>query len=138
MASELVPITFNKIMQSRSYTVIILGTDQKRFAIYTDPSVGKNIQTYLTDENKPRPFTHDLINAVFRGFDIKPLQIVINDIEDTIYFARIYLEQTVGEQKTILEIDARPSDCTWRFSITSRYSAEKRSWTKLWLSKSEA
>ncbi len=111
MASELIPITFNKIMQSRSYTVIILGTEQKRFAIYTDPSVGRNIQAYLTEEHKPRPFTHDLINAVFRGFDIKPLQIVINDIEDTIYFARIYLEQLIGEQKMLLEIDARPSDC---------------------------
>lgn len=111
MTSELIPITFNKIMQSRSYTVIILGTDQKRFAIYTDPAVGRNIQTYLTEEHKPRPFTHDLINAIFRGFGIKPLQIVINDIEDTIYFARLYLEQKVGEQKTVLEIDARPSDC---------------------------
>jgi bifunctional DNase/RNase len=111
MASELIPITFNKIMQSRSYTVIILGTDKKRFAIYTDPSVGRNIQTYLTEEHKPRPYTHDLINAIFRGFNIKPLQIVINDIEDTIYFSRIYLEQQVGEEKTILEIDARPSDC---------------------------
>jgi bifunctional DNase/RNase len=111
MASELVPITFNKIMQSRSYTVIILGTDQKRFAIYTDPSVGRNIQMYLTEEHKPRPYTHDLLNAVFRGFEIKPLQIVINDIEDTIYFARLFLEQQIGEQKTVLEIDARPSDC---------------------------
>ncbi len=111
MTSELIPITFNKIMQSRSYTVIILGTDQKRFAIYTDPSVGRNIQTYLTEEHKPRPYTHDLINALFRGFEIKPLQIVINDIEDTIYFARIYLEQQNAEQKTVVEIDARPSDC---------------------------
>ena len=111
METELVPITFNKIMQSRSYTVIILGTDQKRFAIYTDPSVGRNIQVYLTEEHKPRPYTHDLINAVFRGFDSKPLQIVINNIEDTVYFARLYLEQQIGEQKTILEIDARPSDC---------------------------
>lgn len=111
MVEQLVPITFNKIMQSRSYTVIILGTDQKKFAIYTDPSVGKNIQIHLTEENKPRPFTHDLINAVFRGFEIKPLQIVITDIEDTIYFARLYLEQQIGEQKTVLEIDARPSDC---------------------------
>jgi uncharacterized protein len=111
MLSQLVPITFNKIMQSRSYTVIILGTEQKKFAIYTDPSVGKNIQIHLTDENKPRPFTHDLINAIFRGFEIKPLQIVITDIEDTIYFARLYLEQQIGDQKTIIEIDARPSDC---------------------------
>jgi bifunctional DNase/RNase len=110
-SEELIPITFNKIMQSRSYTVIILGTDQKRFAIYTDPSVGRNIQVYLTEDNKPRPFTHDLINAIFQGLNITPIQIVITDIEDTIYFARLYLEQQIGEQKTILEIDARPSDC---------------------------
>ncbi len=111
MDTELIPITFNKIMQSRSYTVIILGTEEKRFAIYTDPSVGRNIQQYLTDENKPRPFTHDLISAIFRGLDIKPVQIVITDIEDTIYFAHLYLEQQVGDQKIVLEIDARPSDC---------------------------
>ncbi len=111
MASELVPITFNKIMQSRSYTVIILGTSEKRFAIYTDPQVGRNIQTFLTTEHKARPYTHDLMNAIFQGLDIKPLQIVITDIEDTIYFARLFLEQTHGDQKTILEIDARPSDC---------------------------
>ena len=98
-------------MQSRAYTVIILGTDAKRFAIYTDPAVGRNIQVYLTEESKPRPFTHDLMNAIFQGFGIKPLQIVINNVEDTIYFARIYLEQQIGDQKTILEIDARPSDC---------------------------
>lgn len=111
METDLVPIAFNKIMQSRSYTVVILGTEQKRFAIYTEPSVGRNIQTYLTEENKPRPYTHDLIHSIFRGLDIKPLQVVITDIEDTIYFARLYLEQQVGDQKVILEIDARPSDC---------------------------
>ncbi len=111
MSTELIPITFHKIMQSRSYTIIILGTEQKRFAIYTDPSVGRNIQIYLTEEHKPRPFTHDLINAIFKGLDITPLQIVITDIEDTIYFARLYLEQQIGDQKTVLEIDARPSDC---------------------------
>ena len=111
MATELVPITFNKIMQSRAYTVIILGTEQKKFAIYTDPSVGRYIQIYMTEEHKPRPYTHDLINAIFRGLDIKPIQIVITDIEDTIYFARLYLEKQTIDQKTVLEIDARPSDC---------------------------
>ncbi|HEV3270165.1 MAG TPA: bifunctional nuclease domain-containing protein [Candidatus Rhabdochlamydia sp.] len=111
MDSELIPITFNKIMQSRSYTVIILGTEEKRFAIYTDPQVGSNIQMHLTEKKKPRPFTHDLIHAIFSGFDIRTAQIVIYDVEDTIYFARLYLEQKIGEKTTILEIDARPSDC---------------------------
>jgi hypothetical protein len=98
-------------MQSRAYTVIILGTETKKFAIYTDPQVGNQIQIHLTQEHPPRPYTHDLMNGILNGFGIKILQIVINDIEDTIYFARLFLEQQVGDQKQIIEIDARPSDC---------------------------
>ena len=111
MPSELVPVTFNKILQSRAYTVIILATEEKKFAIYTDPHVGRNIQIYLTEEHKPRPYTHDLITSILDGLDIKVLQVVINDVEDTIYFARIFLEQQIGDERHILEIDARPSDC---------------------------
>ena len=111
MEAELIPISFNKILQSRSYTMIILGTEEKRFAIYTDPEVGRNIQIYLTEEHKPRPYTHDLINAILNGLNIKPLQIVINDVEDTIFFARLFLEQIIEGKRHILEIDARPSDC---------------------------
>lgn len=111
MESELIPISFNKILQSRAYTQIILGTQEKRFAIYTDPEVGRNIQIYLTEEHKPRPYTHDLINAILNGLNIRPLQIVINDVEETIFFARLFLEQTINDTRHILEIDARPSDC---------------------------
>jgi len=98
-------------MQSKAYTVIILGNETKQFAIYTEPSVGKNLQLLLTQEQHQRPFTHDLMNAIFQGFDIRLLQVVINNVEDTIYFSRLYLEQQIGDQKQILEIDARPSDC---------------------------
>ena len=109
---ELVPITFNKIMQSKAYTVIILGNEAKQFAIYTDPLVGRNLQILLTGEPQPRPYTHNLIDSIFQGFDIRLKQVVINRIEDTIYFSRLFLEQQIGdENKEILEIDARPSDC---------------------------
>lgn len=111
MLAELIPIKFNKIMQTRSYTVVILGTDEKRFAIYTDPQIGRMIQMHLTGTEKPRPFTHDLVNLIFRGLNIRIIQIVINDIQDTIYFARLFIEQQIGTEKCILEIDARPSDC---------------------------
>jgi hypothetical protein len=42
---------------------------------------------------------------------VKILQVIIQDVEDTVYFARLFLEQQAGEMKTIVEIDARPSDC---------------------------
>ncbi len=108
---ELIPIAFKKIMQSKAYTVIILGNDTKQFAVYTDPLVGRNLQMLLTQEAPPRPYTHELIDSIFKGLEIRLKQVVINRIEDTIYFARLFIEQDIGEQKQILEIDARPSDC---------------------------
>ncbi len=111
MESELIPIKFDKVLQSKSYSCVVLGTEQKKFGIYTDTSSGKALQRYLTESEKPRPYTHDLLNMIFRGYDIKVRQIVINDLQDTIFFARIFLEQKMGDILHILEIDARPSDC---------------------------
>lgn len=111
MIPELVQLSFDKIMQTRAYTVIVLSAHEKRFAIYTEPGVGKILQAYLTGTEKPRPLTHDLINNLFKGFGIRLRQVVINDVEDTIYFARIFLEQEIDGITNIVEIDARPSDC---------------------------
>ncbi len=109
--SELIQVSFDKIMQTRSYTVVILAAPEKRFAIYTDPSIGRTLQMYLTGMEKPRPLTHDLIGMLLEGLKIKILQVVINDIQDTIYFARLFVEQEFEGEKHIVEIDARPSDC---------------------------
>jgi bifunctional DNase/RNase len=98
-------------MQTRSYTVVVLAADSKRFAIYTDPAVGRTLQLYLTGIEKPRPLTHDLIQTILKGYDIKVTQVVINDLQDTVYYARLFLEQEVDGERRILEIDARPSDC---------------------------
>lgn len=108
---ELVQIQFDKIMQSRAYTCIILGNDDKKFAIYTAPSVGQAMQRYITESEKPRPYTHDLIHSVFKGLDIKVKQVVINDLQDTVYFSRLFLEQKIHDILHIVEVDARPSDC---------------------------
>ncbi len=111
MVSELVLIKFDKIMQSKTYSCIVMASEQKKFGIYTDPMSGKTIQQYITNLEKPRPSTHDLIALILRGSDIKVKQVVIKDLQDTIYYARIFFEQKVGEILNILEIDARPSDC---------------------------
>lgn len=98
-------------MQTRTYTVIILGAHGKRFAIYTDPTIGKMLQMFLTGIERERPLTHDLIISIFKGFDVKIKQVVINDVQDSIYFSRLFLEMTIDGLKHIIEVDARPSDC---------------------------
>jgi len=109
--SELIPITFNKILQSKSYTVIILGAGEKRFAIYTEPKVGKDLQIHLNPGKKPRPGCHEILLSTLQGFEIHPLQVVIHDVEDTVYFARLFLQSVADGKKTVLELDAKPSDC---------------------------
>ena len=111
MNSELISIQFNKIFQSQNYTLFILGSQEKQFAIYTSPQIGQTLKTYFANEVKPRPDTHDLINAIFHGLKIRLLQIVIHDVQDTVYYARLFIEQEKEGIRHILEIDARPSDC---------------------------
>lgn len=111
MNSELIQLSFDKIMQTKSYTVIVLSTKEKSFAIYTDQSIGKMLQLFLTEVRSPRPLTHEFIDHLFEGMDIRVKQVVINDVQDTIYYARLFLEQDLGEIRHIVEIDARPSDC---------------------------
>ncbi|MCX6995140.1 MAG: DUF151 domain-containing protein [Chlamydiae bacterium] len=112
MNTELIPIKLDKIAQTRSYSMLVLkAKNASRFAIYIDPQVGRIIQMYLTGSLKERPLTHDLISNIFKGLNIKYKQVVINDMRDTIYFAKLFIEQQIGKITTIIEIDARPSDC---------------------------
>ena len=111
MLNELIQLSFDKIMQTRTYTVVVMEAREKRFAIYTEPGIGRILQMFLTGTEKQRPLTHDLINSIFKGFNISIRQVIINDVQETVYFARIFLEQEIEGILHILEIDARPSDC---------------------------
>lgn len=112
MFSELIQLTFDKILQTHSYTVVILASSEKRFAIYTDSSMGKMLQLHLTGQERPRPLTHDLFSSVLKGLNVRVKQVVINDLQDTVYFARLFLElMDHSPLRQILEVDARPSDC---------------------------
>ena len=111
MFSDLQLLSFEKIIIKARLTTIVLGTEEKQFAIYTESVVGNALQKHMMGMDKPRPLTHDLMGAIFRGCGIHLLQVVINDVQDTVYFCRLFLEQEEGEVRHIVEVDARPSDC---------------------------
>jgi bifunctional DNase/RNase len=54
----------------------------------------------------PRPMTHDLLDGVIEGLGAKIEKIVINDLRNHTFYAKIYLSMN---GRTI-EIDSRPSD----------------------------
>ncbi len=107
----IVPLKIEKMLQTHAYCVVIMNGEGKRFALYVDPTIGNAMQMYLTGTAKPRPLTHDLLSSVFQGLEVKPTRVVINDLQGTVYFARLFLEQQQEGIRNILEIDARPSDC---------------------------
>ena len=109
--AELIPLKFDKIIQTNSYTVVVLSSSDTRFAIYTDATIGTNLQMNLMGSKKSRPLTHDLIDLFFKGLNVKIKQIIINELHDTVYYARIIIEQKINDQINIVEVDARPSDC---------------------------
>ncbi len=48
---------------------------------------------------------------MFDGFGIQLLRVVITELKNSTYYARLILEQDNELGRKIVEVDARPSDC---------------------------
>ena len=64
-----------------------------------------------------RPMTHDLFKSFATGFDIKIKEILISELKEGVFFAKIL----ALSGKKIVEIDSRPSDA---IAIGLRFNAE--------------
>ncbi|WP_245932337.1 bifunctional nuclease family protein [Candidatus Similichlamydia laticola] len=111
MPDDLILMKFDRIVPNRAYTVFVLGNEEKQFAIYTEPQIGRMIQMQLAGLSRTRPMTHDLLLLILKGLDVSLLRVVITDMQDTVYFAKLCLEQKQKDLHCLVEIDARPSDC---------------------------
>ena len=113
MKNEVVPVQIRGILPANNSCALFVGTDKKVFVIQVEPQMGAVIGMFLRDTPKERPLTHDLINRVFLGFDITVERVVITDLKNSTYFARLILLQQneLHTEKKIVELDARPSDC---------------------------
>ena len=108
--TEVVEVSLKGLMPTANGCAVFLGDDDKTFVIYVDPSVGSAISMTLNNVKKERPLTHDLIGHLFLGFGISLERIVINDVHENTYFARVILTMQNELGRKILELDARPSD----------------------------
>ena len=76
----------------------------------------------------PRPMTHDLLSSVISQLGSKILRIVVTEITNETFFARILLEVN-GEE---VEVDSRPATPSrWRCGRRCRSFARKSCWTRL-------
>ena len=111
MKHDVVPVQIRGILPANSGCALFVGNDEKVFVINVEPQMGLIIGMFLRGEAKERPLTHDLINRIFQGFGINVERVIITDLKNSTYFARIVLMQQNELAKKIVELDARPSDC---------------------------
>lgn len=111
MKNEVVPVQIRGILPANSGCAIFVGNDEKVFVIQVEHNLGAVIGMFLRDQPKERPLTHDLMVNVFKGFGITLERVVITELKNSTYFARLILKQDNELGKKFVEIDARPSDC---------------------------
>jgi bifunctional DNase/RNase len=113
MASpSVLPVTVKGVMPTANGCAIFLGDDDKTFVIYVDHAVGNAIQMSLDGVKKERPLTHDLIGHILTGLGVTLEHVVINDVNEGTFYARILLKMKNELGQKIVELDARPSDST--------------------------
>lgn len=106
----LVPMTIKGLMLdpiSNSPIVVLKDEQDSVFLpIWVGIFEANAIALRLEEVETPRPMTHDLLTNIIGEIEGKVTRIVINDLVESTFYARIFM--TLGTRQ--LEIDARPSD----------------------------
>lgn len=89
------PVVILKDVESQRYLPILIG-----------PFEATAIALALEGTPVPRPLSHDLMKTIIDALHAKVLRVVIADIQDNTFYAKIILEVNTNT----IEIDARPSD----------------------------
>src|SRR5882724_7050349 len=110
MKNDVVPVQIRGILPANSGCALFVGNDDKVFVINVEPNMSAIIGMFLRDTPKERPLTHDLVQSIFKGFSITMKQIVITELKNSTYFARLILQQQNELTQKIVEIDTHPND----------------------------
>ncbi len=109
---------------------VFLGDGKKVISFFIDPSIGASINAVLAGQKPDRPLTHDLFAMSLQSFGAKLQRVVIMRMEGEVYFARLIFQvENEVQQKKIVELDARPSDC---IALAVRMEAPMYVLTTLW------
>src|SRR5580704_1066721 len=111
MKNDVLPVEIRGILPANSGCAIFVGNNQKVFVIQVEHNMGAIIGMFLRDTQKERPLTHDLINNIFKGLSVTIERVIITELKNATYFARLILQQENELGRKIVEVDARPSDC---------------------------
>tara|TARA_B100000959_G_C14864609_1_gene575697 strand:- start:249 stop:767 length:519 start_codon:yes stop_codon:yes gene_type:complete len=97
-------------VQNYGQRVVILRQKDSTPGIYLPIWIGaseaESIAMRLQEVDAPRPLTHDLLTTAIDSLGAKVLSIIVSDLKDDTFFAKILLEY----RDNTIELDSRPSD----------------------------
>jgi hypothetical protein len=94
-------------LMTQHRVVVLKDANSERYLpIWIGPFEAEAITVELQEMPQARPFTHDLIKSVIRELGGKVIHVLINDLRNDIFYARLVVDVN-GKQ---VEIDSRPSD----------------------------
>jgi bifunctional DNase/RNase len=112
MSKPVIEVQIRGLAATSGGCAVFLGNEEKVFVMLVDQSVGAAIAMFKQGTQKERPLTHDLLANILGALGAKIERVIVNDLKRGIYFARLVLSsENELQQKKIIEIDARPSDC---------------------------
>jgi len=93
--------------ESKGPVMILTDIDEKRFLpIWIGSFEAAAIIDEVEGNNRTRPMTHDLTKSLLEHLNAKVLRVVINELQESTYFAQMIVESDGKETA----FDARPSD----------------------------
>ena len=109
---EVTQVEIRAVIPTATGTAVFLGNDEKVFVIYMDPLVGNAIALLTNGVQNERPLTHDLMGLLMASLGAKVDRVIINDLKGATYYGRmIVTAENELQQRKVIELDARPSDC---------------------------
>jgi bifunctional DNase/RNase len=104
--------------QSGSFALVLGETEgNRRLPIIIGMFEAQAIAIEIEKIVPNRPMTHDLFKSFAHGYGFKVTEIIISDLKEGVFFAKVVCEGPSGT----VEIDARPSDA---IAIGLRFDAE--------------
>ncbi len=112
MSKDVIQVQIKALIPTNAGVAVFLGNDEKIFVIYVDPSVGSAINMFVNGTAKERPLTHDLMALILAAVGAKVERVIVNDLKSGTYFGRLIITaENELQQRKIIELDSRPSDC---------------------------
>jgi bifunctional DNase/RNase len=94
------------LMNQQRVVILRVKDTEKFLPIWIGPGEADAIALRLQNVTVPRPLTHDLLSDVISSLDAQVDRIVVSDLSDDTFYAKIVL-QVNG---STMEVDSRPSD----------------------------